>query len=228
MTAPDPAAGLDDAAIEALLGDVDALDKDTDAPPADWKPLTYAEQRALEGKLSKANNSAKNIRLKLASATKATPAAILPKPGSPAAGGQPQNEPAPVDAAKLRAEIEAEYKTKQEAAAVQTAAVTALVAAGLKLPADKRTVAVRRAVKLLELDGVSADDSAAMDAAIDEVKASWPGLFGSGDDGSSDKSTTSVKSHQRRLGGPSASAGTGSGGQALTSAELLAQKIFGK
>lgn len=228
MTAPDPAAGLDDAAIEALLGDVDALDKDTDAPPTDWKPLTYAEQRALESKLSRANNSAKNIRLKLKDVTKGSPAAIPPKPGSPAAGGgQPQGDPTPVDAAALRAEITAEFAAKQEAAAVQSSAVTALVAAGLKLPAEKRTAAVKRAVKLLELDGISADDSAGLDAAIDDVKKAWPGLFstGDGDEGSADKGK---KPPVRRLGGPSAASSTGAGGQTLSSAELLAQAIFGK
>jgi hypothetical protein len=223
MTAPDPAA-LDDAAIEALLGDVTAIDDATDTPPADWKPPTWAEHKALQDKLSKANNSAKNIRLRLKDATKATPASVPPKPGSPAAGQGGDDKP-PVDAAALRAEIEAEYKAKQDAAATQSAAVTALVAAGLKLPAEKRTAAVKRAVRLLDLDGVSADDSAALDAAIDEVKAAWPALFGVADGG--DEGKTPVRAHQRRLGGPGAAAGTGTGGKALSAAEQLAQSIFG-
>jgi hypothetical protein len=136
MTAPDPAAGLDDATLEALLGDVQEIDDVTDTPPADWKPPTYAEQKAMEAKLQKANNSARNMRLRLKGTP--SPAAIPPKPGTPAAGA-PQGDPAPVDAAKLRAEIEAEYKAKQDTAAVQSAAVTALVAAGLALPAENRT-----------------------------------------------------------------------------------------
>lgn len=222
MTAPDPAP-LDDATLEALLGDVQEIDDATDTPPADWKPPTYAEQKAMEAKLQKANNSARNMRLRLKGTP--SPAAIPPKPGTPAAG-VPQGDPAPVDAAKLRAEIEAEYKAKQDTAAVQSVAVTALVAAGLALPAENRTAAVRRAVKLLDLDGVTADDSAAVDAAIDDVKKLYPGLFAApaaeGDGG-----RVPVKGHLRRLGGPGAAAGAGSGGKAVSSAEQLAQKIFG-
>lgn len=224
MTAPDPAA-LDDATLEALLGDVQDIDDATDAPPADWKPPTYAEHKATLEKLQKANNSAKNMRLRLSKGNPPSPAAVPPKPGTPAAGA-PQGDPAPVDAAKLRAEIEAEYKAKQDTAAVQSAAVTALVAAGLVLPAENRTAAVRRAVKLLDLEGVTADDSAAVDAAIDDVKKLYPGLFAApateGDGG-----RVPVKGHLRRLGGPGAAAAAGSGGKAVSSAELLAQKIFG-
>lgn len=224
MTAPDPsAANLDDATLEALLGDVTEIDNATDTPPADWKPPTWAEHKAIQDKLQRANNSAKNLRLKLRG--NPSPGAVPPKPGSPAATPPAQGDPAPVDAAKLRAEIEAEFKTKQDAAAVQSAAVTALVAAGLKLPTENRTAAARRAIKLLDLDGVTPDDTTAIDAAIDAAKAMYPGLFT--DAGGSPANGTPVRAHTRRLGGPGAAAGTGTGGKAKTAAEQLAESIFG-
>lgn len=222
-------AALDDATIEALLGDADKLDKDTLTPPADWKPPTFEEWTAHQDKLSKANNSAKNIRLKLAELQgkrPATPAAIPPKPGSPAAGGDDKQ----VDAAALRAEIEAEYKAKQDAAAVQSAAVTALVAAGLKLPSEKRTAAAKRALGLLDLSTVTgADDIAGIEAAIEDARTSFPGLFEGSDDGDAGNGRkVPVKGHQRRLGGPgAASAGKNDAGNAASTVEQLAAKIFG-
>ena len=218
---------LDDAAIEALLGDVDAIDKDTDQPPADWKPPTWAEHKAMEEKLRKANSGAKNVRLKLAELKKpGTPAAIPPKPGSPAAGGDSDAK----TEAQIRAEVEAEYKAKQDTAATQSAAVTALVAAGLKLPAEKRTAAAKRALGLLDLSAVTgADDAAGIDAAVDDARSSFPGLFedsGEGDNGNGRK--VPVKGHQRRLGGPgAASTGKNDSGQAVPAVEQLAAKIFG-
>jgi hypothetical protein len=218
---------LDDAAIEALLGDVDAIDKDTDQPPADWKPPTWAEHRAMEEKLRKANSGAKNVRLKLASlqGKPGTPAAIPPKPGTPAAAaGDAKTE------AQIRAEIEAEYKAKQDTAATQSAAVTALVAAGLKLPAEKRTAAAKRALGLLDLSTVTgADDTAGIEAAVDDARSNFPGLFDdAGDDGNGNGRKVPVKSHQRRLGGPgAASTGKNDAGNAVPAVEQLAAKIFG-
>jgi hypothetical protein len=216
---------IDDAALEALLAGDDEDDTGDgkaagNEPPSDWKPPTYAEWKAAQDKVTAANGNARNLRLKFKEyRDQHGPKPAPPKTGASAGGNGDQGK----TEAQIRAELDAEYKAKQAAQTVQTEAVTALVAAGLQLPEDakRRSAAARRAIKLLDLDGVDPGDADGIAAAIEDLKSDHPGLFAAS--AKDDEDTTKTK--RRRVGGPSGRAPQGDG-KALSNNEQLARALL--
>lgn len=221
---------IDDADLERLLADDDEDDtgdgNGDDQPPSDWKPPTYAEWKAEQAKTATANSNAKNLRLKF----KEYRTQHGPKPAPPVngQGGQQGGQGGTGKTeAEIRAELAAEFKAKQDAASVQTEAVTALVAAGLQLPKDagKRAAVARRAIKLMDLDGVEAGDADGIAAAIAELQEDYPGLFGSAKTEDDEDDTRPPKARRTRVGGPGARS-TKSDGRAMSTNEQLAQALL--
>lgn len=214
--ADEPNSILDDATLDALLGDGGAADAGTgkaddgsgdgtDGGADNWTPPTREEWEAAQSKIQRANNNAKNLRLKIK--------------GSPVNMPQHKGPTTETDPDKIRAEIEADVKAKYETqrtrATIETSAVTALVAAGLTLPEKQadRLSAVRRAVRLLDLDAVT-EDGGGLEDAIEEVRDQFPGLFGT--------AATGAGKPRRRLD----SAPRGAGVQTKSNLELLRDTIF--
>lgn len=214
---------IDDADLERLLNQDDEDDQDGDGndPPADWKPPTFAEWKAAQDKATRANSNAKQLRLKFNEYRKQHG----PKPAPPSGSGKPGDGEKTKTEAEIRAELAAEFKSKQDAAAVQTEAVTALVAAGLQLPKDvaKRTTAARKAIRLMDLDGVEPGDTAGIAQAIEDLKDEYPGLFGPTKDEDDEDEKPRRKSRQP-IGGPGART-TKQDGRPLSNNEMLARAL---
>lgn len=204
---------IDDAELEQLLfGDDDSDDNDEDSKDTDddrdvdeqdsaeddpeWKPPTQAEWR-------RANAKSKKWRYR---ATGKDPEWKYPGAapgGAPAGSASPEGD-GKADEAELRkqirAEIEGEFASKAEQSKVREAAVTSLVAAGVSLPDDpkKRTKAVAKLVKLLDLDEVTVDgdDIEGLDEQVEQMAKDYPALFTAASSSEGGK-----KPPRRRVGG---------------------------
>jgi hypothetical protein len=215
---------IDDADLERLLEDPEDEGDGNDAePPADWKPPTFAEWKATQDAKVKANTNAKQLRLKFNEYRKQHG----PKPGPPPNGqGGQQGQGTGKTEAEIRAELKAEYDAQRSAATVQTEAITALVTAGLQLPKDagKRTAAARKAIRLMDLDGIDPGDADAIESAIEELREDYPGLFVSAKADEDDEDEKLVRRPRRALGGPGART-TRDNGKPLSNNEQLARAL---
>lgn len=172
---PDDSSSDDD--TDDDTGDTDDDDTDDADPLAG---LTDAQRAAVDAKVTKANANARKWRLKATG--KASPADIPAKQpvsnGSPApSGAQPPAFDPEAFKAQLRQEIQSEATSRAQAEKLVTEATRSLVAAGIKLPEDRkaRASALAKAVRLLDLDGVGPDD---VDDEVEALKSEMPALFG--------------------------------------------------
>lgn len=140
--------------------------------------LSPAQRKHYDAALDKANGNARRYREKLKSGAAPSPA-DMPAKAATAAGDAKTDAPVDVEAVKaqLRAELEAEFNSKREADQAAAEATRQLVAAGLQLPEEpkKRTAALRKALKLIDLDSADPDD---VELAVSELQDTMPSLFG--------------------------------------------------
>jgi len=133
--------------------------------------------------------------------------------------GRPADKPDsadPTDVDKAVADATAAADGRWKPMVVRTAARAAFIEAGLVLPKNNADAAMRRVLKLLDVDDLDIGDDGQVEGLreqVDEIKADWPDLF------------ASTRSRPGKVDG--ADRGSQGSGKPKTASEIQAAQLLG-
>ena len=151
------------------LDDNDSPGGSGDEDEDEYTPPSKEEWEKTQQALTKANGEAKKYRLRLKTERE--------KAGQSAASDAATGGASPAEVEKARKEAEREVMAKADSRIIKSEAKSALVAAGL---VDTSPDAVKRVVRMLDMDDLSVDDDGeveGLDDAVRSLMSTTPALF---------------------------------------------------